>query len=207
VHHIEHTAALAAAFGVEVAATDWRPVILLADDERARAEKIWREHDADGATLRRRLLVNVSAGKHFRQWPDERFVTVIRHARARAPDLSILVIGAPDEVERTARIAGEGGATAVRTGSIRDAFALVATSDLLFTPDTSIGHGASVYEKPAVIMFVRGKATLWGPYRTQGQVIASPDRTLVAIPIDAALRALDALLEMTGVAAGGGAAS
>jgi hypothetical protein len=50
-------------------------------------------------------------------------------------------------------------------------------------------------------MFVRGKATLWGPYRTPGKIVVSPDRTLVAVPLEAALGALDDLLEMSGVAA------
>jgi ADP-heptose:LPS heptosyltransferase len=200
-HHIEHTAALAAAFGVDIRETDWRPRVPLTPAEQENAERLWRLHETDEPRRGRRLLVNVSAGKAFRQWPDERFVSVIGHARAEAPDLVVLVIGAPDERERTSRIAHASGTVAVTTPSIRDALALVATADLLFTPDTSIGHGASVYEKPAVIMFIRGKDTLWGPYRAPGRIVVSPDKTLLAVPLDAALRALDDLLEMAGVPA------
>jgi ADP-heptose:LPS heptosyltransferase len=204
VHHIEHTAALAAAFGVDIATTDWRPRVPLTAEEEASAERLWRAQGAEDRR-RRRLLVNVSAGKAFRQWPDERFIAVIRHARSLAPDLATLVIGAPDEVERTSRIAREGGASSVRTASIRDALALVATGDLLFTPDTSIGHGASLYGKPAVIMFIRGKATLWGPYRTPGRMLVSPDKTLQAVPLEAALGALEEILDIAGVPVQGGA--
>ncbi len=195
-HHIEHTAALAAAFGVEMAKTDWRPLVPLTAAESEEGERAWRAYESSiRSPVGRRLLVNVSTGGAFRQWPDERFVEVIVHCRQRDPHLTILVMGAPDEAARVERIARAGGVTAVGTATIRSALALVATADLLFSPDTSIGHAASVYRKPAVIMFVRGKAALWGLYRTPGRNIVSPDETLVSIPCAPVLGALDELLQ------------
>jgi ADP-heptose:LPS heptosyltransferase len=192
IHHIDHAAALGSAFGLDPDHTDWRPEIILGNDERERAESIWSSHTGD-----RRILVNVSAGKAFRRWPEERYVAAIRHLRQRQPAATILVIGSPDEDERVARIAGEGGAPHVRTGSLREALALVATSDFVFTPDTSIGHAASAFRTPAVIMFITRMAPIWGPYRMPGRALSSADKTLASLPLEPVLSALNALLDET----------
>jgi ADP-heptose:LPS heptosyltransferase len=187
-HHVEHAAQLARPFGVDVDATRFEPEIVLGADERAAAESTW----GAGAP---RLLVNVSAGLAFRRWPDERFAAVIAHLRARVPGARVLVIGSPDEAERADAIAAAGGAARVVTSSIRDAFALVATSDFLFTPDTSIGHAASAFRTPAVVLFVRGISARWGLYGTRGRSLESEGETLASLPLEPVLAAVDAVLE------------
>ena len=132
-------------------------------------------------------------------------MAAIRHLRQREPESALLVIGSPAEEERVARIATQGGAPHVRTGSLREALALVATSDFVFTPDTSIGHAASAFRKPAVIMFITRMATIWGPYRVPGRALSSPDKTLASLPLEPVLAALDELLGET-VNAGGASA-
>ena len=66
----------------------------------------------------------------------------------------------------------------MKTPSIRDAFALVATADFVFTPDTSIAHAASAFRKPSVVLFVRGKAERWGLYGTPGANVEHTEGTL-----------------------------
>ena len=84
------------------------------------------------------------------------------HPRRVRPDVALRVIAAPSESERGRDIARRGDGVYVDTPSIRDAFALVATADFVFTPDTSIAHAASAFQKPSVAIFVRGKAERWG---------------------------------------------
>jgi len=81
----------------------------------------------------------------------------------------------------------------VDTPSIRDAFALVATADFVFTPDTSIAHAASAFQKPSVAIFVRGKAERWGLYGT-GENVEHPDTTLATLAVDPVLAAIDRVL-------------
>lgn len=190
-HHVEHSAALATPFGVDPSATDWRPEIALDDAERAAAEGVWRRAGATQGD--RRLLVNVSAGKARRHWPDERYVAVVRHACARRPRLRVLVIGAPSEREHVARIARE-AEVAGEVPGLREAIALVAASHAVFTPDTSVVHAASAFAVPVATLVPRGYGALFGPYRTPGVAIASPGRTLAELPLEPALEGLDALL-------------
>jgi hypothetical protein len=83
---------------------------------------------------------------------------------------------------------------AVATPGIRDALGLVATADLVFTPDTSIGHAASAFSVPAVVLHVAGTAERWGLYGTRGHHVSSVDATLAAIPLEPVVWALDDLV-------------
>ncbi len=197
VHHIEHSAVLATAFGVDTNAVDWRPVIYFAEDELARVNQVWNGNHATAAEPRcRRLLLNVSAGPGRIRWPDARYIATLRHVRRRSPDVTILVIGAPDDSERARGIAEGGGAEYVPTSTLRVALALVATADIVFTPDTAIAHAASACGKPAVVLFEKGKEALWGRYGIPGHDIVSEDKMLSSITVEPVLAALDDLLEL-----------
>ena len=191
VHIIDDLSALGAPFGVDIATTDWHPKIPLAPDELARAEQTWREL-ANGSGGRR-VLVNVSAGKDFRLWPDANFVESIHHIRTREPDATILVVGAPSEAERVAAIASAAGASPVRTPSLLDAFALVATAQFILTPDTSIAHAAAAFRIPTVALYSRGYRPRWGLYDSPGICLSSPEHQLSALPVAAVVKAIEEL--------------
>jgi ADP-heptose:LPS heptosyltransferase len=191
-HVVDHLAALSAAFGVDPRGGSFQPCLYLNEGEHAWASGVWEGHT--GEQDRRRLLVNVSVGRAFRRWPDDRFVAAIRHARAVDPRLSVVVIGTPDEIERATAIAGEATVRFVPTPTLRDALALVATTDLVFTPDTGLAHAASAFERPAVVMYVHGTAAGWGLYRSDGYQVSSSDASLASLPLEPVLNALDQLL-------------
>ena len=181
-HYVEHLGALAAPFGVTEAS--WRPEIFLTAAERAEGEARWRSG--------RRLLINISAGKPTCRWSSDRFATVLGALRAHA-DLDIVLVSAPSDaaiVERLATVAGR----VERTASVREAFALVATADYVLTPDTAMTHAASAFGKPAVVMFPRNRAEIWGPYETGGIGVASTEGTLQSLPVEPVLDALAQLL-------------
>jgi ADP-heptose:LPS heptosyltransferase len=191
VHVVDQLAALSAAFGVDRQRGDFRPRLYLDERERERAIATWEDDSTERA---RRLLVNVSAGRAFRRWPNERYVAVIRHALSRDARLRIVVIAAPDDRARAEAIARESAVRFVSTPSLRDALALVATSDLLFTPDTGVAHAASAFERPAVVMYIHGTARQWGLYESPGREISSPDASLLSLDLPPVLAALDEVL-------------
>ncbi len=195
VHHIEHSAMLATAFGVKLESVDWRPKLSLTEAELDTGGQLWMAQDSSAQSGRaRRLLANVSAGRPARQWPEERFVELLRHVRATVPGLNILLICAPGDVDHATRIAQQSGVVRAPTPGLRDALALVATADMVFTPDTSIGHAASACGKPAVILFECGNDKLWGGYRIGGRNVVSADRTLATLPIEPVIAAIDELI-------------
>ena len=188
-HHIEHSAVLATAFGVNLSDVDWRPRIYLSENEKCRAEEHW---DAGSA---RRILINISAGRPMRRWPDQNFVAVLHHLRRTAPDADAIVISAPNESDRALEIVASGEGRYARTKTLREALALVATTDLLITPDTSIVHSASAFGTPGVILFEKEKEKLWGGYQIPGRNVINDDTTLATLPVEPVLAAVDDVLQ------------
>jgi ADP-heptose:LPS heptosyltransferase len=179
-HYVEHLGALATPFGVSEA--NWRPEIFLTPAERAEGESRWRAG--------RRVLINISAGKPTCRWPTERFAAILGALRAHA-DLDVGLIAAPGDAAMAEQLTD---ARFLRTRSVREAFALVATADYVLTPDTAITHAASAFGKPAVVMFPRNRAEIWGPYETGGAAVASTEGTLQSLPVEPVLDALTGLL-------------
>jgi ADP-heptose:LPS heptosyltransferase len=116
-------------------------------------------------------------------------VEALRRLRAAVPDVRILVISPPDEHGSARAIADAVGATAAKP-LLRETFALVAAADMIFTPDTSIAHVASVFSTPTVVMFVPG----WSgfiPYRTPGRYICATGPTLDTLTVEPVVAALE----------------
>ena len=187
---VMHSAALVAPFGVRPS-TDLRPELTLSGAERAAAEREWAGVSATSAG--QRVLVNISAGQAYRRWPEDRYAAAVRHLLRRDPRPAVIVMAAPADGEQARRIAEAGGAAA-RTPALRDALALVATADLVFTPDTSISHAASAFGTPTVVMLTPSMA-LFVPYETVGRnVFADDSATLASLPLERVLPALDDVL-------------
>jgi len=208
-HYMEGSKHLAVPFGVDPTAVDWQPEIFLTDEERERAEKRWSEAldlvaakggtGSDSATSgsTKRLLVNLSASEPKRRWPDGKFVATIQSARTRFPNMPIIVIGLPAEWESVHKVATEVNALPVQTPQLRDAFALVGTADMVFTPDTSISHAASAFRKPSLVLLKREHKP-YAPWNTPGEIIAWNEDQIHQLPHERVRDALDRLLASFG---------
>jgi heptosyltransferase-2 len=188
-HMVDRIADLAQAFDVALDAAARQPVLEVTDNERACAESLW-----GASSAARRVLINISAGTSERLWADDNYVAVMHHLRGREPATKFVIIAAPSERERGERIARDGGGAFAPTPSIRDALALVATSDFVLTPDTSIAHAVSAFQKPSVAMYVRGKAERWGLYGTLGRNIEHTETSLETLSVDRVIEAIDLVL-------------
>ena len=195
-HHIEHSAVLVRAFGLDPDKVDWRPTLYFSDEELAAADSKWR-NKTSGESKRStsRLLINISAGRPDRRWPDDRYVALIHHLQTHVNDLDILLVSSPAEKTRGDNIAKLGGVRRAPTPKLRDALALVATTDLVVTPDTSIAHAASACNKPAVILFEKGLDRLWGKFLIPGRNVVNNEKTLSTLPLEPVIEAVDDLIE------------
>jgi ADP-heptose:LPS heptosyltransferase len=194
-HIVDKLGALTAAFGLQPTALDLRPRVRLTAEELKKGERVWRGGRDRTPTKGARLLVNVSAGRAHHAWPDDRFVLVIRSVFQRFPDAEVVVVSSPGDRERAEQVATRSGARLVADEGIRDAMSIVACSDVVFTPDTSISHACSAFDKPVVVLHPRGFARLWGPYQTGGRAIESATDDVLGITAEHASRILISMLE------------
>ena len=173
-HYIDGSKALAIPFGVDPVNVNWQPELFLTETEREAAEEQWPHAEAVGAQPgsppRKRLLVNLSASEPKRRWPDGKFVTTLQEMKRDWPNLAIVVIGLPSEWDSVCSVAEQVGATPVATPRLRDAFALVGTAEMVFTPDTSISHAASAFGKPSLVLLKREHHP-YAPYNTPGEIV------------------------------------
>ncbi|HEX6628424.1 MAG TPA: glycosyltransferase family 9 protein [Gemmatimonadaceae bacterium] len=197
-HYIEGSKRLAVPFGVDPNAVDWQPEIFLSDEERELAEAHWRGAEAlvtaaNSGGSQKRLLVNLSASEPKRRWPDGKFIATLQGVRAQNPAMPMIVIGLPAEWESVSNVAGEVKALPVNTPKLRDAFALVGTSDMVFTPDTSISHAASAFRRPSLVLLKREHRP-YAPWNTPGEIIAWNEDQIHQLPHERVKEALKKLI-------------
>lgn len=201
-HYIDGSKSLAVPFGVDPSTMDWQPQIFLSGGEREAAEQIWRGAGRNGALSpagggQKRLLVNLSASEPKRRWPDGKFTVALQGVRATYPDMPIIVIGLPSEWKSVQAVAEGVGALPVQTPNLRDALALVGTSDVVFTPDTSISHAASAFRKPSLVLLKREHRP-YAPYNTPGEIIAWAEDEIQLLPHERVSAALARVLASFG---------
>jgi ADP-heptose:LPS heptosyltransferase len=141
-----------------------------------------------------RLAVNVSAATRDRCWPERHFIATIIRIRTRFPGASILVLGAPEDRERLARIGGGAGVPVARTAHYRQMMTLIATSDAVLTADSAVTHIASAFSKPAIVLFGCRGGDLYGPYGTNGWAVCAPGSRVDSMGADPVVEALTALV-------------
>jgi ADP-heptose:LPS heptosyltransferase len=199
-HYIEGSKQLAVPFGVNPASVDWQPEIFLSPEERTRADEMWKEAaslvsfgTAEAENGGKRLLVNLSASEPKRRWPDGKFIVTLQSARARFPDMQMIIMGLPSEWASVQRVANAVRALPAATPKLRDAFGLVGTADLVFTPDTSISHAASAFRKPSLVLLKREHRP-YAPYNTPGEILAWNEDEIQQLPHERVAKALAKLL-------------
>jgi len=151
----------------------------------------------DGSAGDGRMLVNLSASEPRRRWQDEKFVEVLTRIRAVSPGLGILVIGLPAEWGSVERVAGAVRGLAVATPRLRDALALVGTSDMVLTPDTSISHAASAFQKPAVVLLKRDHHP-YAPYDIPGEIVHWDGNEIHSLPSNSVTPAVERMVRAYG---------
>ncbi|MGC4065894.1 MAG: glycosyltransferase family 9 protein [Polyangiaceae bacterium] len=101
-------------------------------------------------------IVTVAPGTKApsKQWPLERFATVLRHIRERA-GLVPVVVGGPEDAELGEGIVKEVGSGAVAAGvlNVRTTAALMEHCTLFLGNDTGAMHLAAAAERPCVVPF------------------------------------------------------
>ena len=187
-NHVEVLAALLGPFGVPVERALAPVAMPLTDAERLEANVWWGARDGDA-----RLFVNLSASGPDRRWADAQFAAVLDAVKARRPGLQIAVTGSPADWPSARRIAADSGGRAF-SGSVREAFAILACSDAVLTPDTGTAHAAGGFGVPSVVLIPQANLR-FAPWRAPGTLVVADGRTIHDISPNRVSGALGTLLD------------
>ena len=97
------------------------------------------------------------------------------------------------EREAVRRIASAAGAAELSAPRLRDALALVGTSERVITSNTSITHAASAFTIPTMLLLERGHDQ-WSSWNSPTEVAYWTGASVAALDVDTACAALDRFL-------------
>lgn len=111
------------------------------------------------------VVVHPGAAFESRRWPPERFAAVARTLAEQGHH--VVVTGSAAERPLGIAVTDDAGLgpehlLAGRT-SVLELAALVATARLVISGDTGVGHLATAYRRPSVLLFGPSPPALWGP--------------------------------------------
>lgn len=110
---------------------------------------------------RRYVVVHPGAAAASRRWPAERWTTVVEALVRRG--VGVVVTGTTGERELCARVASGGARDASGALDLDDLADLVAGAMLVLCADTGVGHLATAYATPSVLLFGPTPPAWWGP--------------------------------------------
>ena len=111
---------------------------------------------AEGLTL-----LHPGAAAASRRWPPDRFTTVA--AQLIREGHRVVITGEPAERTLAERVAAASGAPTMLDLPLLQLLATVAAARLVVCGDTGIGHVASNYRTPSVLLFGPVRPAEWGP--------------------------------------------
>jgi ADP-heptose:LPS heptosyltransferase len=120
---------------------------------------------AAAASVPRATIVHAGSTSAHRRWPPQRFAEVAR--RLDADGHMVVLTGATGERDLGLSIARDAGLPADRVlaghTDLAAVAALVADARLVVTGDTGVGHLATGYGVPSVVLFGPVPPSWWGP--------------------------------------------
>lgn len=188
--HDDRMLALATPFLPADADPPRRAWLIATDDERHSAAECWSAVPREFPNV----LINLSASSSERRWPDHKFAVALDYLRETLPDARIILVSLAADAPSARALADQLDGVAI-VPTIRELTALVATSDLIITPDTAVCHMASAFEKTLISLNPKDRE-IWGPYDTPGKRVVGPTLvTLDGLEPDAVI---DAIREVVG---------
>jgi len=144
------------------------PHRLFAEEELTAVRELVREQVPGYDGQQRLVLINPNASELLpqRRWPLEYFEELIRRILALAPDLLVLITGAPSERAEAAALCDRLGSP--RCASLAGAFRLTelpllySIAAVMVTNDSGPGHFAAVTPLPVIVLFGPETPALYG---------------------------------------------
>lgn len=148
--------------------------IFLSDKERNKAKKF-----VSNISSKIKIGINLEGSFKEKQIRPKELQQICAGIYGSYQDIQIVILTTPDKLEKTNKIISKMGFDFVTpsyaTETILDVSALIEQLDLIITPDTSIVHVASAFDKPIISIHENNKDSyrLWKPVSTLSKTVFS----------------------------------
>ena len=167
--HAERMMHLARPFLDDASDRDTRARLALSDAEHETANAAWDAARGSGD----RILVNLSASCWQRRWSDANFALVLDQIRALRPSAPLIIVGLQKDAESAATLAARTSALAT-VPTLRELMALIATADVVVSPDTAVCHMAAAFERTLISLNLLNHEN-WATAPTPGARVVGPN--------------------------------
>jgi ADP-heptose:LPS heptosyltransferase len=155
-HSVENNLELLSALGKKPVLQNHALEIFLSEAENSWAESFLKTHQLQ-SRLRLGLHVGSGGTKNLtlKRWPLEHYITLLNKVRQTLPELALLFFGGPEEDQDINRVLSSLNsplAVRVRSGTLRQAGALIKRCDGFLSVDTALMHLAAAVKTPAQIV-------------------------------------------------------
>lgn len=175
-HTVDINLSPVAYFSGETDLKQFKPSINIPEEIRKKYENIF------GGTERKRILINLSAGAENRYWKTENWLELM-HSIDTGNDI-YMISDAKDRhlAERIEKNYKSGNLLYLHASNIFEVAEIVRQCDAVVTPDTSIVHLASCFNKPIAAMFHNVEWVLdrYAPLSKTSRVIISKDKDSIS---------------------------
>src|SRR6185437_3837456 len=167
VHTAEHLASAFFALGVPV-------------QEIPRAQVFAAESPVTG----RYAVLHPFASSPDKRWPKERFCEIARYLKLW--NINPVILAGPQDDALDFR------AHQVFQGKLSDAKAVISKAAAFIGNDSGPAHLAAAFGIPSLVLFSKTNPAIWGPWRTECQIIAAPEG-FQSVSVSRAIAALERL--------------
>ncbi len=136
-------------------------------------EQLRRRLEVHGLADRRLLLINPFTAWRSKEWPLERYASVVRHLTPE-PGWSVVITGSRAEMSRAEelrRLAGTDRCVSFAGLDLDEALCLYRRADIMLTGDTGPMHAAAALGTRVIALFGPNWPETTGPWGNQHQVI------------------------------------
>jgi ADP-heptose:LPS heptosyltransferase len=115
----------------------------------------------------RYAVLHPFASSPEKRWPAEKFCEVARYLRLWNIR-PVFLAGAQDDMTPFR-------AHDILQGSLKDATSVLSGAALFIGNDSGPAHVAAAFGVPAVVLFSTSNPAIWGPWRTESEIVVAPD--------------------------------
>ncbi len=126
-------------------------------------------------------ILNISAGKDYRQWSVEKNIELLKRIFEKDNVANFVITSSPKEIEKAEAIKNAFPnrlEVFPKTNDILDIAAIISKSEFVITPDTSITHLSAAFIKPIVLLYSKLGPNLkeWEPLGSKSIVVSTKER-------------------------------